>query len=64
MKTRILRIYLTVLILAMTVGTAFAQDGSADGTGPTLMVLLMGLAAVGGIGFFSWIQSAPDDSDE
>ncbi len=64
-KTRILRIYLTLLTLALTVGTAFAQDGEAgNSTGLTLLVLFMGLGVIGALAILNWGQSVPEDSED
>lgn len=65
-KAHTLRIYLTLLTLALTVGTAFAQEGEAGASsqGLTTLILFVGLGAVGALFIINWGQSAPDDSSD
>lgn len=66
MKTNLLRIYLALFTLALTIGTAFAQDGEevVNSTGPTILVLFLGLGAIGALFVINWAQSAPEDSED
>jgi len=66
LQAHALRIYLTLFTLALTVGTAFAQEGEGGETasGLTTLVLLLGVGAIGALFIINWSQSAPDDNDE
>jgi hypothetical protein len=56
---------ITLFTLALTVGTAFAQDseGGSAPSGLATLVLLMGLGAIGAIFVVNWSQSAPEDEE-
>lgn len=58
-------IIIALFTMAISVGTAFAQDGeSAPGaSGLTVAVLVLGASAIAVIFLLTWSQSAPDDND-
>jgi len=58
-------IIIALFTMALTVGTAFAQNGeSAPGSsGLTVAVLVLGASAIAMIFLFTWSQSAPNDND-
>ena len=56
---------IALFMMALTVGTAFAQDGESApaSTGLTLAVLAMGALAIALIFLSTWMGSAPNDND-
>jgi hypothetical protein len=65
LKAHTLRIYLTIFTLALTVSTAFAQEGEATETGnPTMLILFIGLGAILTLFLINWGRSASDNSNE
>lgn len=57
--------FITLLIIAMTVGTAFAQDSESApaSTGLSVAILVLGASAIALIFINVWSRSAPDDTE-
>lgn len=58
-------IIIALFTMALTVGTAFAQDGESTpaSSGLTVAVLVLGASAIAIIFLSVWSGSAPDDND-
>lgn len=64
LKSIALKSFLLFTILTITTGTVLAQDGEASSApGLTLLILMIGIAAIGLIFIVNWSQSSPDDND-
>ena len=57
--------FITILTLALTVGTVFAQEGeeASSPSGLTLLILLIGIGALGAIFLVNWSQSMTESED-
>jgi len=58
-------IIMMLFTMALTVSTAFAQDGetSPGSSGLTIAILAIGTLAIAMIFLNVWVQSAPSDND-
>ncbi len=65
LSRKVTPIILALFTLALSVGTAFAQDGESApaSSGLTVAVLAMGALAIAVIFLSTWMGSAPDDND-
>lgn len=58
-------VLITLFTLALTVGTVFAQEGeeASSPSGLTLLILLIGIGALGSIFLVNWSQSMSESED-
>lgn len=65
-KSLIRKSVLTLFVLALTIGTVFAQDGGVTSSSSplTLATLLLGITFIGLIFIVNWGRSAPEETDE